>query len=353
MKRSDLLHIQKACPGLNSLCRFINAETVFHFNVLDVVYFIRHVSIAIGCKNACLHCFSNSPLKITQTSQEGFQLLINEIGLVLRTTQKPLSFFHLGAATDPSSICNYYRYLLAWREAMPDFQVIKVFTHGWWLEIPAQQGEFWNFIKILKMFSNIKVIISFDCFSMHARENWSKYISNICENLRALVSSIGKDRVRLEVFYSPERSYCDKKYTLQYWRERIHRDGPVTFDDIISQCMLEPDNKCANVTMGVAQVFSHSGLETIDLHQMTRDCECVFPSGRAKQLYNEYSNQDRINGLEVQRQRVLYSLENYEYKYDGIIINPNGSAQLVNYWGYRLGAYLNESNPVIQYMSVI
>lgn len=339
-------------PGLNALCKYLNAETDYHFDIISVVFFIRHISVATGCYNACIHCFSNSPQQITQTSLDGFKILINEIGSVLSKIQKQLSFFHLGASTDPSSIYNYYKYLELWREAMPNFQILKVFTHGWWLYDSKQLEEFERFIEVVSRNLNIKIVISFDLFSLHARKDWNKYLDNISQNLSAVLKSIGKERVRLEVFYTPDRFYCDEKFTLQFWREQVI-GNEIPFKKMMSICNTSSDNICAKVTSGVLYVLSKSGLAPIDLIDMTRDCGCVFPSGRAKNLFEGFSDDDKIEGLRIQERNVLYSLKEYEYKYNGVVIYPDGSAQLVDYLGFKLKGFLNDANPIIPYMTTI
>ena len=35
------------------------------------------------------------------------------------------------------------------------------------------------------------------------------------------------------------------------------------------------------------------------------------------------------------------------------ISNPDGTCQIVDYHGYKVGKYLNNGNPVIPYMSII
>lgn len=78
--------INETCPALVNLCKTLNKDANYNFTPYDVVYFIRHISIAIGCKNACAHCFSNSPHKVSQTSLLGFNKIINEIGYILKQT---------------------------------------------------------------------------------------------------------------------------------------------------------------------------------------------------------------------------------------------------------------------------
>ena len=347
--------INEKIPGLVNLCNVLNSETNYNFTPRDVIYFIRHVSIAIGCKNACSHCFSNAPLSVTQTSLQGFQKIINEIGYVLKQSNKSLSFFHLGASNDPASIKNYYKYLEVWRNSMPEYQTIKVFTHGWLLFDNFQQEEFELFLKVIKKYNNIKVVISFDEFSLLARNNWSLYIHNIVENLSRIVSVVGKNRVRVETFYTPHRKICEPQCTLQYWREQTMLDKTISFDYMINCCNRYSNGKntCSKVTNGILQVFSDTNLLPSDLIDMCRDCNSIFPGGRGKRFFKDLPEEFIQMGLDVQEQNVLYSLKDYIYKYNGVIINPNGTVNLVDYYGFVLGKPLNGGKKVIPYMSTI
>lgn len=342
------------CPALVNLCETINSETEYNFTPYSIVYFIRHISIAIGCKNACAHCFSNSPLKVTQTSLDGFQRIINEIGYILKQTNEPLSFFHLGASNDPDSIKNYYQYLEIWRRSMPDFQTIKVFTHGWMLVDGSQIVEFENFLHVIEKYENIKIVISFDEFSLLARKDWNLYIKNIVKNLTRIIDIVGKNRVRVEVFYTPHRKICNPSSTLQYWRDHVLSDNELSLCNMIRYCNDNSDQytNCSRVTSGILEVFLESNLSSFDLIDMTRDCNSIFPGGRGKQFFKNFPEEYIKMGLEIQEKRVLYSLKNYIHKYNGLIINPDGTACLVDYHGFVLGKSINEGNKVIPYMTI-
>lgn len=346
--------INEKCPALVNLCETLNLETNYNFTPYDVVYFIRHVSIAIGCKNACSHCFSDSPLKVTQTSLLGFSKIINEIGYILKLTNEPLSFFHLGASNDPASIKNYHTYLETWRNAMPDFQTIKVFTHGWMLEDEVQAIEFEKFLRVIDKYENIKTVISFDEFSSLARRDWNLYVETIAENLSRIVNVVGKNRIRVEVFYTPYRKFCKPHSTLQYWRDRVLQDKSISLNEMIEHCKSshDPCANCLKVTTGILEVFSKSKLSASELIDMTRDCDSIFPGGRGKQFFKNLQKKYSQMGLEIQEQRVLYPLKNYKHKYNGLIINPDGTANLVNYQGFVVGESINEGNKVIPYMSI-
>lgn len=346
--------INETCPALVNLCKTLNLETDYIFTPYDVIYFIRHVSIALGCKNACTHCFSDAPLNVTQTSLLGFNKIINEIGYVLKQTNKPLSFFHLGASTDPASIKNYYTYLETWRKALPGFQPIKVFTHGWLLENESQSIEFDNFLSVIDKYQNIKIVISFDEFSSLARRDWNHYVDNIAENLSRIVNVVGKKRIRVEVFYTPQRIICKPQRTLQYWRDRVLHDKSISLNEMIEYCNDHPDSytNCSKVTSGILKVFSKCKFSAVDLIDMTRDCDSIFPGGRGKHFFKDLPQEYNQTGLKIQEQRVLYSLKDYKYKYNGLIINPDGTACLVDYHGFIIGESINSGNKVIPYMSI-
>lgn len=340
--------------GLTQLCEALNSELGYSFTINEVVYFIRHVSVAIGCKNACSHCFSNSPLSVSQTSLSGFKIIINEIGEIVTRNNKGLSFFHLGAANDPAYIKDYYKYLLEWRDAIPNFQLIKVFTHGWNLFDTSQQIEFNKFLEVIQKYDTIKVVISFDSFSNFARKDWDKYIYNISQNLREIVSCIGCDRIRVEVFYSPERITCNPELTLDFYRNLLINGCNLTIEDIITKIECAGLNDvCSKITLGVLNVFKYCNLDAPKLISMTRDCESIFPAGRGEQYFKTASEDIRNKGLEIQENKVLYSLKDYCHKYNGVIINPDGTCQMVDYHGYKVGRILNDGKPIIPYMSLI
>lgn len=353
-KIEEIVYQIKNYPGLLNLCHHINKDVQIKFSVFDVVYYIRQLSIAYGCHNACSHCFSNSPVRISQTNLDGFQRIINEIGNVIACTHKALSFFHLGASTDPATVLNYSHYLKAWCNSMPEFQPIKVFTHGWNLLNVDQEKEMMQTLDVAKQRQGLKFVLSFDEFSLMARNNWEEYLVNVCKNLRNIIRAEGKSKVRIEVFYRPERNKCSTKCTLQYWRDALSINNQISFDEIINQCMNHTgalDLSCRKTTIGIIKVFQMAGLKPIDLIDMSRDCNMVFYAGRAKQLYTEQFTEDIQTGIEVQKTKVLYSLKNYEYRYDGIIIYPDGSARLVDYEGFKLKKFINNGDRVIPYMT--
>lgn len=341
-------------PGLVELCHHVNRTKGSHFSPVEITYFIRHISIADGCNNACSHCFSNAASTITQTTLSGFQKVISEIGQVVKLTGHPLSFFHLGASTDPASVREYALYLQMWALSFPEFQTIKVFTHGWDLSDGDQLTEMVKTLKVAEKYKNVKFVLSFDAFSKSARSNWRKYINNVADNVRRIIDSVGKDRVRIEVFYDPYRNKCKEIYTLEYWRGETQKGKLINLKQIIDKCNSVQDNDsitCAKVTSGLISVILYAGLSVSDLANISRDCQSIFNAGRAKQFYKTESPDVIQKGLEIQRERVLYSLENYKYGYEGVIVYPGGDAQLVDYEGFRLLQKINKGRKVLSCMS--
>ena len=344
----------KNFPSLTELCHHVNKVRDFHYAPYEVAYYIRQLSIADGCKNACIHCFSNSPSKVTQTSLSGFQKIISEVGEVVERTGRPLPFFHLGASTDPASVKGYSNYLRIWRASIPESQAIRVFTHGWDLTDKLQSMEFDSTLSVATMHGSIKFVISFDTFSIFARNDWDGYLMNVALMLRRVVDAVGKSRVRMEVFYNLSRNTCKDKYTLQYWRELASREECPSINDILDICEnaeSSDDRTCAKVTAGMLVVFKQAGLCSSDLVDMSRDCETVFDAGRARQLYQNENQEAIQKGLDIQKKHVLYSLEGYEHKYEGVIIYPDGTARLVDYHGFNLLERLNDGKKVISCMS--
>lgn len=342
-------------PRLVELCHHVNRTKGLYFSPLEIVYYIRHLSIADGCKNACSHCFSDSVSTITQTTLSGFQRVISEIGQAIAFTGRPLSFFHLGASTDPASVRGYAMYLQMWRSSFPEFQMIKVFSHGWDLSEKNQLTELSKTLEVARKYGNIKFVISFDAFSRAARNNWQEYIKNVTANVRRIIDSVGKERIRIEVFYDPSRNKCNKLCTLEHWREEAKRGNRLTLNQIIDECNSVQDkdssSTCAKVTSGLMSVFMLAGLSVSDLINMSRDCQSVFSAGRAKQYYRTESHDTIQKGLEIQREHVLYPLKDYKYGYEGLIIYPGGEARFVDYAGFHLLQKINGGKRVISCMS--
>ncbi len=170
---------------------------------------------------------------------------------------------------------------------MPDFQTIKVFTHGWMLVDGSQIVEFENFLHVIEKYENIKIVISFDEFSLLARKDWNLYIKNIVKNLTRIIDIVGKNRVRVEVFYTPHRKICNPSSTLQYWRDHVLSDNELSLCNMIRYCNDNSDQytNCSRVTSGILEVFLESNLSSFDLIDMTRDCNSIFPGGRGKQFF--------------------------------------------------------------------
>lgn len=338
--------------ALTILCNFLNEEFGYSFTPESVVFFIRQLSIADGCGHSCSHCFSNSKREITQTRLDGFARIIQEIGHTLIAQQSHLDFFHLGASCDPAYIQEYHNYLKVWIDNFPNDHIIKVFSHGWDLSNSQMKDDLQNTLSEATHAQNpnVRFILSFDPFSKLARSNWSQYIENMSNNLRLIESYVGKEKVRLEVFYPPERNLVNEQQTLQYWRDCITNTA-INFEHIFPQIERFGQNACSRITVGALEVLQRSGFNATDIPNMVRDCNIIFPAGRGIQHFSNPT--DMKIGLNVQKSHVLYSLDNYKYKYNGVLIYPNGSARLVDYYGFRLGNWLNNGNPVIPYLKEI
>jgi hypothetical protein len=341
--------------GLSLLCENLNRNNVFSFSESNVIYFIRQLSAAYGCKNACTHCFSNPSGKIEQMTIDSFERIMNEIGTILFQTQKPLSFFHLGAATDPSMIKDYSKYALIWLNAIPEVQKIKFYTHGWYLDSKKQRREFDNFLAVLdgRKRKNTKFAISFDSFSEYARRDWKSYILNAGANIAAVKTVIPVENLRVEVIYSPEWNHCKPEFKSEYFRQAIDRDG-MSYEHIknmLQKYKSENDKSCARVTAGSFELLEAADIQITDAVKIVRDCGTIFPGGRAvNNHYRNKSKEEYAIGMETQKRNVLYSLEEYKYKYEGLVIYPSGSARFVDYQGFREGEWLNNGEQIIPYI---
>lgn len=342
-------------PHVCTLCHYVNKKGNYHFIPSEIVYFIRQLSIAHGCKNACSHCFAAAPNVIEQTQLEGFKNVINEIGSIIAQNNKALSFFHLGASTDPASVRNYAEYLKEWIAAFPKFQKIKIFTHGWSTTDQIEEDELRRTISIIQQAKrDIRIVISFDCFSMKARTNWDDYVDNICKNVKIIIENLGSDVIRIEAFYPPARNEADSRFTLEYWRNIFkHNNQKNTLQEAMQLLSkYEDDNQCAKVTRGVLTIFHRCGISCSEIFDKTRDCEMIFNSGRGMSLFTNSEKTVIDKGFEIQKRRVLYSLKNYCYGNQGLIIYPDGSVRMVDYEGYVLGEWINDRNPVLHCLRV-
>ena len=364
----DLTHLYEKCDevayyfenaiNLCNLCHYVNKEPMYQFTPMNIVYFIRQLGIAHGCTNECLHCFAASPNIITQTELNGFGEVINEIGKVISLNSHPLSFFHLGASTDPACVEGYSNYLNLWIDAFPIFQNIKIFTHGWNLiNNPINHKELKDTLLTVNMsMRKVRFVISFDCFSKLARTNWDVYIENIYRNVKEIIDQIGKDSVRIEVFYPPERMKAESITLLEYWRQFGKNSSHPTFSLTESINLLNEfcdSNICAKITCGVITIFNRLGLNYRDLFNMARDCEMIFNSGRGRNLFRDEDARTIEEGYKIQKRRVLYSLENYCHNYEGLIIYPDGKVQFVDYLGYKLGKWVNSGRETIHSLKLM
>lgn len=343
-------------PILSTLCYDINKSSSYSFNPIELAYFIRQVGIAHGCRNACTHCFAESPYNIVQTELSGFAKVIKEIGFAVSKNGKPLKFFHLGASTDPAMVKDYVKYLAVWVNAMPSFQTVKIFSHGWDLSTKNGKTELTDIINLISTTNrDIRIILSFDCFSISARSNWSKYLKNILYNINLILNFIPKNKLRIEVFYPPERKKAPNIALLEWWRDQAIGDIHYEWKDVLNMIQTNSDitEVCAKTTFGLLKIFNECHLKFSDLIDMTRDCNMIFCAGRGTSFFKDKTSEYKEEGLNIQKKRVLYSLKDYEYGNNGIIVYPDGRIRFVDYEGFKLGVWINNGEPVINCMSII
>jgi hypothetical protein len=127
------------------------------------------------------------------------------------------------------------------------------------------------------------------------------------------------------------------------------------FQDLIKEILnnYEDNVECSKVTLGLFNTFKSCGFKPIDIIEMTRDCESIFPAGRGSQFFKDSPDSLVDACLNIQEKRVLYSLKDYVYKYNGVIINPDGTAYMIDYHGFKVGKDLNNGMPIITYMSTL
>jgi hypothetical protein len=323
----------------------------------EVPYFVRQIEIAHGCINFCTHCFAAPPQQIEQMDLSGFSLLAKEFGDVARIKQDEYTFLYLGATTDPAVVRNFYRYLEIWIKSLPQWHYVKVYSHGWQLWFSRQKQEYSRLLNILSKYkARIKTFgLSVDLFSLSARREWVSYLKNLAENLMGLLDALSIEQVKLQITYPLERLDADQEYCIQYYRDKTinSRDFPddKKIDELITKGLSTKYEEIARLTKGVFLIGDMAGLSRFQTSYISRDGGIPFASGRARTFYKKSNVHAAQQALESQQEHTLYSLKDYIFGNNGLLIMPNGSLRLVDYLGFKLGEKLKNGEVVVPYLS--
>ncbi len=323
-------------------------------NTRDVLMMIRQLEIGFGCPNQCSSCFSAAPQKIIQMKYRCFKKIMCEMGRELKKNNDVLSFFYLGAATDPRAIKKFYKYYKVQCKYSVFFKMIKTFSHGWDLNNKKERKEAKKFLHVFlkkdKIYSKQRLTLSFDQFSLLARKNWEEYLKHFTTNLLFFdrITKLGK--LRIEVTYVPDYMKCNPKYRFETIMTGIRQHKYNSYKDIKNDFVKEPiqvvDMEVLRTTKGLLQVLEKV-IPFEKIITIVRDNRSIFPAGRGLSYFKNNTDNEKEVYLKNQEEKVLYSIENLPMKYLSLIIKPNGCVNVVDYRGYRFIAQLNNGLPVI------
>lgn len=332
--------------GLTQISKCVSQDWKMNIDYLQASELIRQVHIATGCRNRCIHCFSNPDQTIVQMRLSSFERFAKELGDAARIRGKRVPFQFLGSETDPSMIKGYANYIKIWNETQPDFVPTTIFTHGWRLEDNNQRDEIEALFEVYKKYKHRiwNIYISYDAFSQFARNDWGKYLDNISENLRLLWAVFPHSRIKIEVYYPLESSNDYDTNRLGFWKSNPEMKIQIPLS--------KPDGEdiASNITYGLFWVCWNCGIDPNSIISNVNDCGNPFMSGRAIHLYQNVSNEIHKRALLRQRYKTLDPLEDFFSKFKGIMVYPDGCVRSINYWGYRPLAWINGGNRIVSYI---
>lgn len=326
-------------------------------NTLDTLKIIRQLEIGFGCPNQCSSCFSSAPIKIIQMELSSFKKIMRDIGRELLKFEEKTPFFYLGAATDPRAIKCFHKYYKIQCKYSPKNQMIKTFSHGWDLHDKRERKEAQVFLKVfisqnkLKLSSKQRLTLSFDQFSLLARQNWDLYLNNFIANLSLFEQLIKFKQLRIETTYVPDYLQCNPKFKFENILNKIKIHEYNSYEDIrkdiAQEVIKENDINIIKTTMGLLFVLEKSNIPFDYILNIVRDNRAIFPAGRGLSYFKGKSEAEKEACLKNQEEKVLYSLENLPLKNLGLIIKPNGCINVIDYRGYKFLFSLNSGLPVI------
>lgn len=323
---------------------------------LSAAYAVRQVHLALRCQHACAHCFSSAPPRGPQMSLKGFSRLAREFGEAAQRVGKPYGFLFLGSATDPSSVEKYATYQDAWLAALPSFSPIRVYTHGWILEREQQRQEFDKFLDSLARGRDKveSVNLSMDGFSSLARTDWVRYRENMIENLIGVSKVLPRSRILLEFLFPPDYGLVSPRATLSYWKVLAKEADAQGSLESAFRHFIRGGTGLSDLSRDLFALVEPLGAavgwtlkETLS---RTRDDGVPMSFGRGRSLLENFPQQVKDAGLQSHRAKSWKRLDPVGELRGGIQLYPDGRCRLVDYDGYRLGAWLANGRRVIPYL---
>jgi hypothetical protein len=279
---------------------------------------------------------------------DGFARLAGEFGTVARRTGKAYEFLFLGSATDPSAVPHFANYLALWIDALPPWSVSRLYTHGWLLDDTGQQSELDATRRVLAdRIGQIEMVnVSIDTYCRLARVNREAYVVNVAANVRKLVDAVGMQKLRLHVLYPVVRPMAADSALL--WAVQPALSVAEACREL--ERYSEPaDRACTEVTAMVLHIGAAAGFTVEETISRSRDAGMPMAVGRGARLFRDVPESHREEGLAWYRRKALPRLDNTL----GLQIYPNGTVQVVDYDGYRIGPWLDNGAKLVQYLEVI
>jgi len=276
---------------------------------------------------------------------DGFTRLASEFGTVAHRTGKAYEFLFLGSATDPSAVPHFATYLAIWIDALPTWSLSRLYTHGWLLDDPGQLAELDATQRVLAdRVRQIEMVnVSVDSYSRLARTNPGAYAVNVAANIRRLVDAVGMQKLRLHVLYPVVRPLAAGAALLWAVKPDISVEQACSALERYSE---PADRACAELTAMVLRIGAGAGFTVEETISRSRDAGIPMAAGRGARLFRDVPENHREEGLAWYRRKALPRLDNTL----GLQIYPNGTVQVVNYDGYRIGPWLDNGAKVVQYL---
>ena len=333
--------------GLEAVANAWARLTGNEVGVDEVAYLIRQLHTTIGCHHGCTHCFASPPLRRTTMALSGFARLASEFGTVAYRTGRAYEFLFLGSATDPSAVPQFASYLEVWIDALPVWSLSRLYTHGWLLDDPRQQAELEATRRVLAdRIGKVEMVnVSIDSYSRLARTNPGAYVVNVATNLRKLIEAVGMQKLRLHILYPVVRPAAATETLLWAIQPDLTMEQARNTLERFSQ---PADRTCAEVTAMVLRIGAAAGFTVEQTISRSRDAGLPMAAGRGTTLFRDFPDSHREEGLAWYRRKALPRLDTTM----GLQVYPNGTVQVVDYDGYRIGPWLDNGAKVVQYLEV-
>jgi len=344
-------------PGLNALNDAWQRQAGEAIDPIDLAYQVRQINVAEGCLFACSHCFAAPAAKMRVMALAGFRQLAIEIGAAVAKRGDRLQFCYLGAETDLAVVPEAHRYLAAWLNALPAWQPVKIYSHGWILTVPGQQQALEDLLDVLaaqpKRLETFA--ISVDFYNLYAKRNRDAYAANLTAMLRRLLQRVPYDRLKLQVTYPVERVSVTGPSCAAYYSDRLkHGLALPSWQEtqrLLAAATDPAERACAELTGLVFEAAMAADLPFDFAAAMTHDNFVPFPSGRARRFFKNRTDSERAAAYAHQQSSCLKPLQGFERQYRGFIIGAAGTVTPVENAGYRKEEPLENGRRIIPYLS--